>query len=80
MSQAQEHHVMRVNSNKVTRGGTIRGRDADSYRKFVLDGCGRGHNGAGCVVLHHCGELGQISLEEFQGLRRLQEPGSLSQD
>ena len=38
---------------------------AATYRKFVSDSSGRSHNWAGCVMLHHSGELCQVSLYEF---------------
>ncbi len=38
---------------------------AATYRKLVSDSSGCSNNWAGCVMLHHGGELGQVSLQEF---------------
>lgn len=43
-----------------------------TYSQLLLDHTGRGCNGASCVMLHHLGELCQVSLHEFQGFRGLQ--------
>lgn len=42
-----------------------------TYGKFVPDSGGCRHDGAGGVMLHHIGELSQVSLYKFYGLRRL---------
>lgn len=45
---------------------------APTHCQLVLDHAGRGGDGAGCVVLHHLGELSQVPLHEFQSLCGLQ--------
>lgn len=42
-----------------------------THRQFAPNGAGRRHDGARRVMLHHGGELCQISLNELVRFRRL---------
>lgn len=44
-----------------------------THSQPLLDHAGSGCNGAGCVVLHHLGELCQVPLHELQGFGGLRE-------
>ena len=44
-----------------------------THSQLLLDHAGGGCNGAGCVVLHHLGELRQVPLHELQGFGGLRE-------